>query len=50
MNNKTYALLKSISALTIFAGVACYFNKWWIVLFSLLYMVFIEEKKGKDNG
>ncbi len=49
MSNKAYALLKSVIALIIFAGLACYFDKWWLVLFSLLYMVTIENKKDLTN-
>ena len=49
MNNLTYAFLKSISALTIFAGMACYFHKWWLVLFAIFYLVFIENKNKECN-
>jgi hypothetical protein len=48
-----FATIKNIVCLVAFAWVAIYFNKWWIMLFSGLFLssfTFKMEGEGKENG
>ena len=45
--------IKNIVCLVAFAWVAIYFNKWWIMLFSGLFLssfTFKMEGEGKEDG
>ena len=39
-----YALIKNCCAMTCFTVLAVVFRKWWIALFALLFMTFVESK------
>ena len=44
MNEYKWLILKNIIAIICFTILAIVFNKWWIVLFSLLFLTYLESK------
>lgn len=43
------ATIKNCITLICFTILAIVFNKWWIVLFSALFVVSVEKKNGSDD-
>lgn len=43
------ATIKNCITLICFTILAIVFNKWWIVLFSALFVVSVEKKSGSDE-
>lgn len=41
-------LIKNTISLALWVVLAIAFNKWWIALFSILFLTFIEEKNNKE--
>lgn len=48
MNNKNGwlwpVMIKNSVAIASFVFLACWFDKWWIALFSALFITFIDKK------
>ena len=44
MNEYKWLILKNIVAIVCFTILAITFNKWWIILFSLLFITMFESK------
>ena len=40
MDNNTYCLIRNVTSLLIFAGLAAYMDKWWIVFFAFLFSAY----------
>ena len=53
MDNKNVLIvcIENILTIGLFVFLAIHFKHWWIVLFSLLFMTYVEHKeiKEKDN-
>lgn len=54
MNEKEYnfkmnlmCIIKNIVSIICFTILAIIFNHWWIIFFSLLFMVSLEDKNNK---
>lgn len=45
-NNLIYALIRNCVSIICFTVLAIHFEKWWISLFSALFLVSLEWKKG----
>lgn len=41
-------LIKNTISLTLWVALAITFNKWWIALFSILFLTFVEEKNNEE--
>ena len=42
--------LRQIVVVMVFAGLACFFGKWWIVLFGVFFMTNLHiTSEGDDN-
>ena len=44
MNVYKWLILKNIIAIICFTILAIVFNKWWIILFSIIFLTIIESK------
>lgn len=44
MNEYKWFIIKNIIAIICFTILAIVFNKWWIVLFSLIFLTYFESK------
>lgn len=44
MNLHTLCTIRNIITTICFTILAIAFNKWWIILFSLVFMCYVEEK------
>ena len=42
MNKLKWIIIKNIIAIICFTILAVIFNKWWIILFALLFITFID--------
>lgn len=40
-------LIKNTISLALWVVLAIAFNKWWIALFSILFLTFVEKEKNK---
>ena len=40
---------RNVISLICFTILAIVFNKWWIVLFTILFWISVEEKEKKEN-
>jgi hypothetical protein len=49
MNLYKWLVLKNIIAIICFTILAIVFNKWWIILFSILFLTTFKSKGG-NNG
>ena len=41
-------LIKNTISLTLWVVLAIAFNKWWIALFSILFLTFFEKEHNKE--
>ena len=41
-------LIKNTISLTLWAVLAITFNKWWIALFSMLFLTFVKKENNKE--
>ncbi|MBQ1551400.1 MAG: hypothetical protein IIZ67_04780 [Bacilli bacterium] len=41
--------VRNIICLICFTVLAIIFNKWWIVLFTILFWISVERKENKEN-
>lgn len=41
-------LIKNTISLTLWIVLAITFNKWWIALFSILFLTFVKEENNKE--
>ena len=44
MNEYKWLIIKNIIAIICFTILAIVFNKWWIILFSLIFLTYFESK------
>lgn len=42
-------LIKNTISLTLWVVLAIAFNKWWIALFSILFLTSVEKEKNKEG-
>ena len=42
-------LIKNTISLTLLVVLAIAFNKWWIALFSILFLTSVEKEKNKEG-
>ena len=42
-------LIKNTISLTLWVVMAIAFNKWWIALFSILFLTSVEKEKNKEG-
>lgn len=41
-------LIKNTISLTLWVVMAIAFNKWWIALFSILFLTFVKKENNKE--